>query len=88
MLNFKVNDPVTSLFVDNVKSNHLYVVWQTNDSNDRLILYSNVRTVSEYENAGISWCCHIRIKNDINDHNFLKKHAAQVANYKTNKYYS
>ena len=23
-----------SLFIDNVKSNHLYVVWQTNDSNN------------------------------------------------------
>ena len=29
-----------SLFIDNVKSDHLYVVWQTNDSNNtRLCCY-------------------------------------------------
>ena len=32
---------LTSLFIDNVKSDHLYVVWQTNDSNNtRLSLHA------------------------------------------------
>ena len=30
----QVQQFIASLFIDNVKSDHLYVVWQTNDSND------------------------------------------------------
>ena len=28
-----------SLFIDNVKSDHLYVVWQTNDSNNTRLMW-------------------------------------------------
>ena len=61
------NHPLSPVFIDNVKSDHLYVVCQTNNSND-----------TSLENAGISGCHCIRIKNNINNQNFLKKHAAQV----------
>ena len=42
-----------SFFIDKVKSDHLYVVWQTNDSNNtrlwRLLVFVDVRTIQKLQ---------------------------------------
>ena len=54
----QVQQFLVSLFIDNVKSDNLYVVWQTNDPNDTPLSSSHAfaRNITDHTNVVFRLC--------------------------------